>query len=84
MYFLEAKMVWATSGSGIKRKYRCTMGSRQGRTVANPSQCNAPVDLKKRMVMKKTKAAKGTRMTRKAQKTKKYSPQSRMVRRLNK
>jgi hypothetical protein len=84
MYFLEAKMVWARSGTGIKRKYRCTMGSRKGRTVSNPSQCNAPTDLKKKMVMKKTKASKGQRMSRKAQKTKKYSPQSRMIRRLNK
>jgi len=84
MYFIEAKMVWARSGKRIKKKYRCTVGPRKGRTVASPTGCAGPIDLKKRMVLRRTKAQKGTRMTRKTRMTKKYSPQSKMVRRLNK
>lgn len=81
---MEAKMVWAKKGSKLTRKYRCTVGKRKGRVVSNPSQCNAPVDLKKRFTLKRTKAAKGARMARKARKTKKFNPASRMLRRMNK
>ena len=83
MFVIEAKMVWARSGGKVTRKFRCTVGRRKGRTVSNPSQCNKPVDLKKRFTLRRTRAQRGARMTRKAQRTKRYSPQSRMVRRMN-
>jgi hypothetical protein len=83
MFILESKMVWARTGKTITRKFRCSLGPRKGRVVSTASQCMAPMDLKKRQVMKKTRAQKGIRMTRKAKKIKKYSPQSRMLRRLN-
>jgi len=81
---LEAKLVWARKDKKITRKYRCTMGNRKGRVVAEPSQCSAPVDLKKRFVLKKTKAQIGARMARKAKRTKKFNPTSKIVRQLNK
>lgn len=80
---VEAKMVWARKGSKVARKYRCSFGKRKGRVVSNPSQCNAPVDMKKRISLKRTKAQKGSRMTRKAQRTKRVNPASKMVRTLN-
>lgn len=80
---VEAKMVWARSGKKIIRKYRCSFGKRKGRTVSDPSQCSAPVDMKKRFTLKKTKAKKGSRMTRKARATKRNNPTSKMVRALN-
>jgi hypothetical protein len=81
---IETKMVWARKGNKIARKYRCTFGKRKGRIVANPSQCSKPVDIKKRFTLRRTKAQKGSRMTRKAQRTKRTNPASKMVRALNK
>jgi len=79
-----AKMVWARSGNTVKRKYRCIAGRRKGRVVASPSQCNAPVDLKKKQTLKKTRASKSARMARKARKTKRFNPASLRVQRMNK
>lgn len=81
---VESKMVWARKGGKIARKYRCTFGSRKGRVVSDPSQCSRPVDMKKRFTLKRTKAQKGSRMTRKAQRTKRTNPASKMVKALNK
>ena len=81
---IETKMVWARKGKKIARKFRCTFGKRKGRVVANPSQCSAPIDMKKRFTLRRTKAQKGSRMTRKAQRTKRTNPASKMVRALNK
>jgi len=80
----EAKVVYARRGKTVTTKFRCTVGPRKGRVVASPAQCSRPIDLKKRFVMKKTKAAKGSRMAKKAQRTKRMNPQSKIVRQLNK
>jgi hypothetical protein len=80
----ESKMVWAKKGSKLTRKYRCSVGPRKGRVVSSLSQCGKPIDLKKRFVLRRTKAAKGSRMARRARFTKRVNPTSRMVRRLNK
>ena len=71
----EAKVVFAKRGNSVARKFRCTVGPRKGRVVANPGQCAAPINLKKRFILKRTK---------KAQRTKRLSPASRIVARLNK
>tara|TARA_B100001057_G_scaffold174856_1_gene175489 strand:- start:2120 stop:2413 length:294 start_codon:yes stop_codon:yes gene_type:complete len=81
---VEAVLVWARKGNKLTRKYRCVVGQRAGRLVTNPAQCGAPIDIKKRMVLKKTKARMGKRMARKAQRTKKFNPASRALKRLNK
>jgi|TARA_R100000084_G_scaffold20867_1_gene7033 hypothetical protein len=81
---IESKLVWARKGKSITKKYRCTFGKRKGRLVASPSQCSAPIDLKKRFVLKRTKAQKGARMARKARFTKKFNPASKAVARMNK
>ena len=81
---IEARMVWRKMGNKVKRAIRCTSGRRKGRVVSNPSQCNKPIDFKKRLTMKKTKARLGSRMARRAQRTKRFNIQSKRVRALNK
>lgn len=81
---MEAKMVWAKRGKKIVRKVRCTSGPRKGRMVSNAGQCSKPINLKKRMTLKKTRAKMGKRMTRRAARTKRRNPVSKRVARLNK
>ena len=82
---IETNIVWAKKGkNNITRKYRCSFGKRKGRVVATPMQCSAPIDMKKRFQLKKTKARLGSKMARKAKKTKRFNPASKRVRALNK
>ncbi len=80
---MEAKMVWAKRGSKIVRKVRCTSGPRKGRMVSNAGQCSKPINLKKRMTLKKTRAKMGKRMARRAARTKRRNPVSKRIARLN-
>ena len=81
---IESQLVWARKGQNLTRKYRCTVGQRAGRLVSKPGQCGAPIDIKKRLTLRKTKNKMGKRMARKAQRTKKFNPASRALKRLNK
>ena len=80
----EAKMVFARRGKKVTRKFRCTVGKRKGKVVTSQQQCMAPIDLKKRFVLKRTKAMKGKAMARKSKRTKRSNPASRVVQQLNK
>lgn len=80
----ETKQVFGRSGNQIKRKFRCMSGHRKGRVVASASQCFKPVDIKKRMTLRKTKAKMGPRLARKANRTKRLNPISRRLQTLNK
>ena len=80
----EAKVIFRKRGNKVKRAFRCTVGPRKGRPVQNPQQCAAPINLRKRFVLRRTRAQKGARMMKKAQRTKRLSPASRIVARLNK
>jgi hypothetical protein len=81
---INERPVWAKSGNKVVRKFRCTSGPRKGRTVTKLAQCFAPPDIKKRVKLKMTKARLGGKMARKAKRTKRVSPASVMVKRLNK
>ena len=81
---LEEGQTWARSGKKVVRKYRCSGGPRKNRVVAKMSQCFAAPNIKKRMQLKKTKARLGSRMIRKAKKTKRINPASKRVQSLNK
>ena len=81
---LDEKQVWAKKGKSIVRKYRCTAGIRKGRVVTSAAACFGAPDIKKRIMLKKTKARLGPRMTRKAKRTKRTNPLSRRVASLNK
>lgn len=79
----EARMVWARRGGKLKRQYRCGGGHRKGRVVASPSQCFAPIDIKKRQTLKRTKGKYGGRLIRKSRRTRRLDPVSRRLRALN-
>jgi signal recognition particle subunit SEC65 len=81
--FVNERQVWAKSGSKVVRKYRCMTGKRKGRVVKQPSQCFAAPDIKKRILLKKTKARLGSRMARKAKRTKRTNPASKRVAQMN-
>ena len=66
---VEAQLIWARKGNKLTRKYRCVVGQRAGRIVSKPGQCGAPIDIKKRLTLRKTKNKMGKRMARKAQRT---------------
>ena len=63
---VENRMVWRKMGNKVVRAVRCTSGRRKGRVVSTASQCSAPINMKKRLTLKKTKAKFGSRMKRKA------------------
>ncbi len=83
-----AKPIWKTSGSGknkkVKRGFRCMTGKKRGRIVDNPATCGGPVNIKKRMAMRKLMLQKGKRLRKKAQRMKKKNPASRRLKMLNK
>ena len=81
---LEARMVWRKVGNKITRAVRCTGGPRKGRVVKSGSDCSKPINIKKRMTLKKTKARMGKRMTRKAQRSRRINPTSKRLRSMNK
>lgn len=76
-------MAWAKRGAKVVRKFRCTMGPRKGRIVADLGQCTAAPDVAKRHKLKITKARLGARMARKARRTKRVNPASIRTRKLN-
>jgi len=80
---LEEGQTWARSGKKVVRKYRCSSGPRKNRVVAKMAQCFAAPDIKKRMLLKRTKAKLGARIVRKSKKTKRVNPASKRVQALN-
>jgi len=81
---ITEKQVWGRKGTKLVRKYRCTSGTRKGRTVSKISQCFAAPDIKKKSQMKRLRARLGAKMVRKAKKTKRMNPASKQLKRLNK
>lgn len=74
---IEEKQIWGRRGTKLVRKYRCTSsGHRKNRIVATPAQCFAPIDTKKRAVMKRTRARLSAKMARRAKRTKRTNPAS--------
>ncbi len=79
----EARMIWRKKGNSVVRGVRCTTGRRKGRIVSKASQCSAPINVAKRITMKRNRAKFGSRMMRRAQRTKRYNPVSKRVAALN-
>lgn len=77
------KQVWARSGHGVKRKYRCTSGQKKGRVVAKPSTCGTPVKQKQSVRTKKTRRLQAPKQSIKRGMTVKR-PTSKKVTKLNK
>tara|TARA_Y100001937_G_C7113492_1_gene328971 strand:- start:777 stop:1061 length:285 start_codon:yes stop_codon:yes gene_type:complete len=79
----EARMIWRKKGNSVVRGVRCTAGRRKGRIVSKASQCSAPINMAKRITMKRNRAKFGARMMRRAQRTKRFNPTSKRVANLN-
>jgi len=80
----SVKMAFGRTGSGVKRKYRCTSGHRKGRLVSSPVTCHAPKNVKKSLTFKRTKARLAPTIKIKRARTLKTSPSSMRMRKLNK
>lgn len=83
LFDINEKMAWAKRGNKVVRKFRCSSGPRAGRIVAQIGQCFAAPDIKKRARLKLTKARLGSKMVRKAKRTKRVSPASKRVKAMN-
>lgn len=81
---IEEKQIWGRTGNKVVRKYRCSGGRRHNRIVSKMQQCFAPLDIKQSARFKRLKNSVGSRMSRKARKTKRVNPASRRVQALNK
>ncbi len=81
---LNEKQIWGRTGKKVVRKYRCTSGRRKGKVVSKMQQCFAPLDIKQSVRFKRLKQKVGSRMARKAKRTKRVNPASRRVQALNK
>jgi hypothetical protein len=79
----ETVVVWKKVGKKFKPSFRCTSGPRAGRLVADLAQCGEHPDIKKSARMKVTRARTGAKAARKSKKTKRVSPASKIVRKLN-
>jgi hypothetical protein len=69
--------------SKMSMKWRCSAGPRKGRVVADPAQCSAAPDIAKSAQMKRTRARTAIRQARKAKRTKRLNPISKLTARLN-
>ena len=76
--------IWGKNKGKLVRKYRCTHGSRKGRIVAKAATCNAPVNIKSKLTMKKTRARKSPIIGIKTKFQKRMGAQSKRIARLNK
>jgi hypothetical protein len=80
----EHRMVWKRTKDGsIKLRWRCEGGFRNNRTVPKVSDCSASPDVAQAQRMKKTRQRTKVRQARKAKKTKRINPASKLMQRLN-
>ena len=79
-----ATPIFGKTGNKVVRKYRCTSGSRKGRIVAKATTCNAPINIKSKLTMKKTRARKSPLIGIKTKFQKRMGAQSKRIARLNK
>jgi hypothetical protein len=82
----ETQLVWKrNSKTGrVVLKWRCTTGPRKNRTVTKAQDCSSAPDLAQQQKFKQTRAKTKVRQARRAKKTKRINPASRLATRLNK
>jgi hypothetical protein len=85
-FVTEHRMVWKrNSKTGkVSLKWRCETGPRAGRTVPDVKDCSAAPDIAQAQRLKKTRARTKLRQARRTKRTKRVSPASRLIQRLNK
>jgi hypothetical protein len=81
----EHRMVWKRNPrtGKISLKWRCEGGFRNNRTVPRVSDCSAAPDIAQAQVMKRTRQRTKVRQARKAKRTKRINPASKLMQRLN-
>ncbi len=83
----ETGMIFARKSSkgGVQttQKFTCSSGPRAGKRVSSLAQCFAPINVAKRMQMKKTRARTATRQARRAKRTKRIDPSSLLTKIIN-
>lgn len=74
---------WGRNGNRTVRKYRCTSGPRKGRVVSKASTCSAPKNIKRSLSTKKSRRRMGSQYSVKVARTKRTSPASMRLKKLN-
>ena len=83
IYTEGAVQIFGRSKGKVVRKYCCTSGQKKGRIVAKPTTCSAPIRVSSRIAIKKAKARRSPLIKIKSRYTKRMSPTSRRLTRLN-
>jgi len=80
----EGTRVWSRAGGKQTRKFRCLHGARKGQVRSSPAACNAPINVKKSVGLKTTKAKRAGTMKVKSAIARRANPASVRLSRLNK
>ena len=80
----EGTRVWSRAGGKQTRKFRCLHGARKGQVRSSPAACNAPINVKKSVGLKITKAKRAGTMKVKSAIARRANPASVRLSRLNK
>jgi hypothetical protein len=85
-FITETQLVWKRNPrtGKVVLKWRCTTGPKKNRTVSNAQDCSAAPDLAQQQKFKQTRAKTKVRQARRAKKTKRVNPASKLAARLNK
>ena len=81
----EHRLVWRRNPrtGKVTMRWRCESGPRKNRTVPAVTDCGKAPDVAKREQMKRTRAKTKIRQARRAKRTKRINPSSKLLRRLN-
>lgn len=79
----SAVIAYGKVGDTIVKKYRCMSGPRKGRLVKTAGDCAKKLDLAKSRRLKRTMARIGGRIARRAKRTKRVNPTSKIIARKN-
>ena len=84
-FIAEHRLVWRRNPKTgkVSLRWRCESGPRAGRTVPAVKDCSGAPDIAQAQRMKKTRERTKIRQARKAKRTKKVSPASKLARYLN-
>lgn len=83
-FVTEHRLVWKRSpNGGVTMRWRCETGPRAGRTVPRVKDCSEPYNVAQAQRMKKTRSRTKVRQARKAKRTKRINPSSKLTQRLN-
>ena len=81
----EHRMVWKRNPKTgkVSLRWRCEAGPRANRTVPAVADCSGAPDVAQAQRMKKTRQRTKVRQARKAKRTKRVNPSSKLMQRLN-